>query len=190
MTNTTATPNLNERLRGPEMAGVGLLRSPAPVVIATADDVRAGSVLIKRDAQMPESAYFESRQYGQWKVLTDANGFAAEQTLSEKGWHFFFMVPDIRVGAVSVSYTKALRAALRKAFSAVEVQNFNALEIAEITAKRFLRLHYITLAVHPRHVRHSPFLRDLDPDYVAGNLLNPKGIFRRRAQIASTSKAV
>ena len=190
MTKATLTPNLNERLRGPEMAGVGLVRIPAPVVIATAEDVRPGSVLIKRDAQLPQSVYFESRQYGQWKVLTGANGFAVETTLSQEGWHFFFMVPEIRVGAVSASYTKALRAALRKAYSAVEVQNFNALEIAEITAKRFLGMHYVRVVAHPRHVKHSPFLRDLDPHYVARNLWEFKGISRRRAQMASTSKAI
>jgi hypothetical protein len=31
-------------------------------------------------------------------------------------------------------------------------------------------LHYVTVVAHPRHAKHSPFLHDLDPDYVRGGM--------------------
>lgn len=191
MTTTPATPDLHDSVRG-HMSGTGvaLVRTPAPVVIATTRDVRPGSVLIKSDVCLPKSVYFESKQYGEWKVLTAVNGFEVERRLSQEGWHFFFMVPEIRVGAMSVNHSKALRAALKKAFCAVEDQDFNALEIGEITAKRFVGLHYVRVVVYPRHMRHSPFLRDLDPHHVVRNFWYSKGIFRRRARMVPTSKGI
>jgi hypothetical protein len=87
-----------------------------PVVAATSQDFRAGSVLIKADACLRESASFESKQYGRWKLLTEANGFSVERTLSETGWHFFFMVPEIRLGDFAADPNKAMRSALKTVF--------------------------------------------------------------------------
>jgi hypothetical protein len=192
MTKTTATLDLVETTQGHRMTGgsAEITRSPTPVVIAAITDLRAGSILMKSDTRLPQSGYFESEQYGSWKLLPEMDGFTVERALSEAGWHFFFMVPEIRLGALSLNPNKALRAALKKLFSAVEAQNFNALEIVGITAKRFLGLNYVTIVAHPRHIKKSPFLRRLNPYYVARNLWNAKGIFRRRAQIGSMRKGI
>jgi hypothetical protein len=161
-----------------------------PVVVATLRDFRAGSVLIKSDARLPEAVPFASKQYGRWKVLTDADGFAVERTLSRVGWHFFFVVPEISFSALSFHPGKALRAALKTVFAAVETQGLNALEIVEITPKRFLGVNYVRVVAQPRHIKGSPFLRDLDPYYASRNPWNFKGVLRRRAQIGRTQKGI
>src|SRR6185437_12207799 len=84
-----------------------------PVVLGSIKDLQPGSVLIKANVRLPESMQFESLQYGAWKLLIGANGFSVERKLSKAGWHFFFMVPGIRVGAVSFNRAAALRKALR-----------------------------------------------------------------------------
>jgi hypothetical protein len=173
-----------------ETVSAGRVGVPTPVVIATAMDIPAGSVLIKSDTRLPNSAHFELKRYEKWNVLAGINGFVVGRMLAEHGCHFFFIVPEIRVGAVSVNHGTAFRAALQRLLSSVEAQNFNALEIVEITAIRFLGLHYVRVAAHPRHVRQSPFLRELDYRYVARNIWNFKGALRRRAQIDPTSKAI
>jgi hypothetical protein len=192
MIKSTATRERVETTGDHKLTGTGVEigRTPTPVVIGATTDLRAGSVLINSGTRLPESVYFESKQFGSWKILTEVDGFAVERRLSETGWHFFFMVPEIRLGAMSSNLNKALRAALKKVFSAVEVQNFNALEIVEITTKRFLGLRYVTIVAHPRHIKKSPLLRDLDPHYVPRNLWNCKGMFRRRAQIWPTRKRI
>ena len=72
------------------------------VVIGTTEDIVAGSVLIKSSLRLPESVHFASRQYGSWKILAGIDGFAAERKLSEAGWNFFFVVPEIRRSALSI----------------------------------------------------------------------------------------
>jgi len=161
-----------------------------PVVLGSIKDLQPGSVLIKANVRLPESMQFESLQYGAWKLLIGANGFSVERKLSKAGWHFFFMVPGIRVGAVSFNRAAALRKAFKMVQMAADAQNVNGFQIAEIRTKRFLGLYSITIVAHPRHVKDSPFLRGLDPRYVARNVWNFKRILRTRARIGRTSEGI
>jgi len=162
----------------------------APLVLATPHDIGAGSVLIKSDAVLPESVRLDSKRYGAWKLVSGTDGFGFRRTLSKAGWHFFFMVPEIRVGALSSNRNQAMRAALRKGLAAVEAQNFNAVEIVNMSAKNVLGLHHVRFVVHPRHVKPSPYLRDLDPYYVPRGVWNGKGVLRRRAGIGPMRKGI
>ena len=192
MTETTATLDLLETIRGHEAAGTGVETptTPTPVVVATTEDIRTGSVLIKSDVRLPQSVRLESKQYGHWKLLTGVDGFTVERALSKAGWHFFFMARETRVSAVSSTPHGAVRKALKKVAEAIEAQSFNALEIAGIATKRFLGLHCATVVAHARHSKHSPYLRDLDPNYVPRNVWNFKQALRRRGQIGRTSKGI
>jgi hypothetical protein len=191
MTETTATLDLLETIRGHEAAGTGVETptTPTPVVVATTEDIRTGSVLIKSDVRLPQSVRLESKQYGHWKLLTGVDGFTVERALSKAG-HFFFMARETRVSAVSSTPHGAVRKALKKVGAVIEAQNFNALEIVGITTKRFLGLHYATVVAHARHSKHSPYLGDLDPHYVPRNVWNFKQALRRRGQIGRTSKGI
>jgi len=182
MTRMTATLDLRETIRGENTAGTGAEAptTPAPVVIATPEDIQVGSVLIKSDTRLPEAARFPSKQYGPWKLLTRIDGFAVERRLSEAGWHFLFMVPGITIGALSSSRKGAIRRALKRILTAVEQQHFNGLEIVEITTKRFLGLHYARVVTHPRQVKNSPFVRDLDPYHVTRTVWDSERILRNR----------
>ena len=192
MTKTTETLELSEMIASPEATSTGVETPmiPAPVVIATPQEIRTGSVLVKSDVRLPDSAGFESKHFGPWTLLTKADGFEVGRALSEAGWHFFFMVPEITFGALSVKPNKAMRAALKKVFAAVEKQGFNALEIVEVTAKSILGLHYVKIVAHARHVKNSPFLRDLDPHHVPRGVWNGKGVLRRRAEIGRMVKGI
>jgi hypothetical protein len=192
MTETTATLNLLETIRGHRADGTGVETptTPTPVVVATTKDIRAGSVLIKSGARLPQSVRFESKQYRHWKLLTGVDGFTVERALSKVGWHFFFMVPETRVSAVSSTPHGAVRKAVKKVAAAIEAPSFNALEIVGITTKRFLGLYYARVVAHARHSKHSPYLRDLDPHYVPRNVWDFKQVLRRRAQIGRTPKAI
>lgn len=187
MSSTAAFQDQREATLGHEITGT----AEAPLlVLGTTEDVRAGSVLLHQDVGLPESVHFSSKQYSSWKILTGADGVEVERRLSELGWHFFFIVPAISSGALSSDRNKALRKGLKKILTTTKAQNFNALEIVEITTKRFLGLCYVKVIAHPRQVKHSPFLRDLDPYHMTRNVWDFKQVFRRRVQIGRTAKAV
>lgn len=184
---TAAIQDQRESTSGHEIT----VTAEAPLlVLSTTEDVRAGSVLLHPDMGLPESVHFRSKQYGSWKILTGVNGFEVERRLSEAGSHFFFMVPAISAGALSSDRNKALRKGLKTILTATEAQNFHALAIVEITTKRLLGLCYVKVIAHPRRVKHSPFLPDLDPYHMTQNVWDFKQVFRRRVQIGRTAKAV
>ena len=187
--------DLAEPLWGNETPGDGTVSVETPggadlVVIGTAQDIVAGSVLIKSRLRLPESVRFAPKHYGSWKLLAGVDGFAAERKLSEAGWNFFFLVPEIRRSALSSNHNKALKRALKKIVSTTEAQNFNALEIVEVTTRRFLGLHYTKVVGHPRHIKRSPLLRDIDPYHVSRNVWDFKEVLKRRAQIGHSSKGI
>lgn len=186
MSNIAAILNQPEATPGHEITRTA---APPLVVLGTTEDVRAGSVLLRPDVGLPESVHFGSKRYGSWKILTEVNGFAVERRLSEAGWHFFFIVPAISAGVLSSDRNKALRKGLQKILTATEAQEFNALEIVEITTRHFLGLCYVRVAAHPRQVKHSPYLRDLDPYHTTRSVWDFKQVLRRRAQIGRTAKA-
>jgi hypothetical protein len=164
-------------------AGAVDSRATAPLVLATTEDIRAGSILIQRDAALPGSAQFECKRYGSWNLLTEVG-----RSLSDARWHFFFMVPEVRTGAFSSTRRLGLRKALNKVLAAVEVQSFNAVEIAEIRTRGFLGWNYIQVVAYARHVNSTPFLREFDPHYPSRNVWDFKQVHRRRAQIGPSHK--
>jgi hypothetical protein len=163
---------------------------PTPVVLVATHDISAGSVLIKSDAILPHSMRIAFKRYGSWTLATETNGVGFERMLSEAGWHFFFIVPEIRVGAVSSNRNNAVRAALNKALAAVESQNLNALEIVNVSSRRILGLHHVKFVVHPRHVIQRPYLRTVDPYHVSRNVWDGKGVLERRAQFGPIREGI
>ena len=192
MTMTAKTLELTGTSANHEGTSTGVERATfrTPVVIATPQEIRTGSVLVKSNARLPDSAVFESKHFGPWTLLTKVDGFEVGRVLSEAGWNFFFIVPEIAFSTVSFSFNKAMRAALKGVFAAVEAQGFNALEILEVTAKSILGLHSVKIVAHAGHVKNSPFLRDLDPHHVTRGVWNGKGVLRRRAEIGRMVKGI
>jgi hypothetical protein len=192
MTKQTAILDLLDTTRGPETQGANVERFAIPVlqVIGTTEDIRAGTILIHSAARLPQSVHFASKQYGPWKLLTTMDGFAVERTLSELGWHFFFMVQEINAAGVSFTPRSAMTKALKKLTAVVEFQSLNALEIVKISRQSFLWLYYASAAAYPRDAGPSPFVRDLDRYHAARNVWDFKQVFRRRAQIGRTSKGI
>jgi len=187
MSNTAA---IRDQVEAISVQEISRTAAPPLVILGTTEDVRAGSVLLHAIAGWPESAHFRSKQYGAWKILTGVNGFEVEQRLSEAGWHFFFIVPATSSGSLSSDHNKAVRRGLKKILSKTEAQNFNALEIVEITTKRLLGLFYVKIIAHPRQVKVSPFLRNLNPYHSTRNVWDFKQALRRRARIGRTAKGI
>ena len=192
MTKYSANLDLHETVGSGETINLGAKNTArlAPVVLATMEDIQSGTILIKSDVRLPNSVLFESKQYGYWRVLTGVDGFAVERRLSTAGWHFFFVVPEIKAAAVSSTRQGALKKALRKVTGATEGGSLNALEIVKIRVRHFLWFYYVMVTAHTRHVKASPFLRDLDPYHTSRQVWDFKQVLRRRAEIAQTAKGV
>ena len=92
---------------------------------------------------------------------SDSSGWAAvegsrsvfEKEVRAAGWTFFFMAGEIQATVFGFDRQKTLRAALQRLIANVKSQNCNSIEITQVTGKSFLKLPYVRVSAHPRHLQ-------------------------------------
>ncbi len=133
-------------------AGVETIR-PAHRVI---DDLEAGSILIAEGAPLPAAVRL--------RADTDSIGWSAvkEERLvftkeaQEAGLTFFYMAGEIKTTVFGFDRPKSLRRGLKRLIAKVGSQDCNALQITQITRNSFLKLPYVSLYAHARHLQKGP----------------------------------
>lgn len=129
-----------------------------------ADRTQTGTLFITRDALLPPSLRFESDAYSSdsnthgWRRVTNCDAYGLDRQLREAGWTFFYLAGEISASVLGWGREKALERAIHKALARISAGGFNCLEIAQITAKRFLGLLYVSVSAHPRHIQEGMFL--------------------------------
>lgn len=93
-----------------------------------------------------------------WNLLGAMNGFALDRKIHSAGWNFFFMVGEVKGMFFGAIGAKKIENALRRMLGKVARQPFNALEVTEISAKRFLGIPYTVVSAHSRHIQQSCYL--------------------------------
>jgi hypothetical protein len=109
--------------------------------------------LIEQGAHLPNSLLLQSE--------SDSNGWAAvktarstfEKELQEAGWTYFFMAGEIKATVCGFDRQAALRAALQRLITRVKSQHCNSIEITRVTINSFLKVPYVSVSAHPRHLQ-------------------------------------
>jgi hypothetical protein len=161
-----------------------------PTLVAPRELITTGSVLFKTGTFLPPALEVPLRRVGDWDLIRGEDGFAVERKLRQAGWHFFFMVPAVEASAFGLDSRKTFAKALRQITRTVEARGFNAVEVTAVKQRQWLGVQYVSITAHPRHVRNSPFLRDLDPHHYPKGLWDFKQIFTVRNRQAAQIKAM
>jgi hypothetical protein len=117
------------------------------------DTIAAGTILMQDGTHLPNSQPLHSE--------SDSNGWAAvensrcafEREVREAGWTFFFMAGEIKATVFGFDRQKTLRSALKRLIGKVKSQNCNSIEITQVTGRSFLKLPYVSVSAHPRHLQ-------------------------------------
>jgi hypothetical protein len=130
-----------------------------------ADKIKAGTILIKEGALLPESLRFESEPYSKgWRLVKNLDSRGLDRKIREAGWTFFYMADEVKATVIGTDSERTRRRAVKhlivnmKADRFNQSNTFNCLEIAQVAVKRFLGLPYVTVSAHPRHIQESMFL--------------------------------
>ncbi len=159
-------------------------------IIGSLEEVTRGSVLIRPGTALPDALHLPLRRMGHWNLIADLSASELDRLFRNEGWHLFFMVPPVEASGLGLSPHSAFRKALRDVVRQVEAKDFNAVEVADVRVRNVLNLHYVRLTAYPRHVRNSPFLRDLDPHHRVEGLWNSLRIFEIRNRKAEQVKGI
>ena len=117
------------------------------------DAIAAGSILIQEGTYLPNSRPLRTRSDGSgWAAVEDSRS-VFEKAVRAAGWTFFFMAGEIKTTVFGFDRQKTLRAALQRLIRNVKSQNCNSIEITQVTGRSFLKLPYVSVSAHPRHLQ-------------------------------------
>ena len=127
-----------------------------------AETIKAGTVLIKEGALLPETLQFESEScVPGWRLVRGLDGQALDREIHKAGWTFFFLANEIRATVFGIDGEKMARRAVERILGDPRSGHFNALEITRITSldsERFPVVHYVSVFAHSRHIQKSLIL--------------------------------
>ena len=122
-------------------------------------DIKVGAILIEDWPLATQFLGLESEPYSEkWSLVKVLDGFALDRKIHAAGWNFFFMATKVKVMFFGALGAKKIQNALKRILGKVKRQHFNALEVTEIVAKRFLGVPYSIVSAHSRHVQQSCYL--------------------------------
>ncbi len=165
-------------------------RTAPATIIGSPEQVKAGSVLIRPGGSLPHGLALSLRRAGAWNLIADLSAPELDRLVRSEGWHLFYMVPPVEAIGLGLSVHGAVRRALAGVVRQVEAKDLNAVEVADIRVRRLLDLHYVRVTAHPRHVRDSPFLRDLDSHHRVEGMWNHLRIFDIRNRKVPQRKGI
>jgi len=154
-------------------------------LIAAQERITVGSVLLNRGTMLPPAFAVDLMRVGEWDLVSGHNALALDRKLRGAGWHFFFIVPTVEASAFGLDAEKTFTRALREITRAVQARGFNAVEVAALNRQRWMGVHHVSITARPRHVRDSPFVRDLDRNRHGPRQWDFKGIFAVRKRQGS-----
>jgi hypothetical protein len=125
------------------------------------DAIKTGTILIERDASMPESLRLEGKSYsGGWRSVSNLSLNDLDAAIHKAGWTFFFMAGEIKITAFGFDKERTVRRAVKRVITNVEAHKCNCVEITEVSAKSFLGMPYVNVSAHSRHIQESSAFAD------------------------------
>jgi hypothetical protein len=117
------------------------------------DEITAGEILIENGTHLPDSPLSLGKPDSNgWTALNGARS-AFETQIREAGWTFFFLAGELKSTVFGFDKPKARRTALKRLIANVKTHHCNGIEIAQVTDRTFLKVPYVSVSAHARHLQ-------------------------------------
>jgi hypothetical protein len=119
-----------------------------------ADAIKVGSILVEQGVYLPNSLLHLHRKSSStgWPAVQGTRA-AFEKAIQDAGWTLFFMAGEIKITAFGFDREKSLQSALTRLIRNVKSQHCNTIEITGMARKSFLRVPYVSVSAHARHLQ-------------------------------------
>jgi hypothetical protein len=117
------------------------------------DAITAGSILIEESRHLPSSQLLQRESHPSgWAMVTNPRS-AFDIGIQAAGWTLFFMAGEVKATVFGFDRQKTLGTALTRLIAAAKAQNCNGIEITRVTDKSFLKIPYVSVSAHARHLQ-------------------------------------
>ncbi len=121
------------------------------------DAIAVGSILVEKDIHFPSAFLLQSEAGANgWAAIQDTrSGF--EKTIQRAGWTFFYMAGQLKATVFGFDGQEALRTAVGRLIAKVKAQHCNGIEITGVAGRSFLKVPYVRVSAHARHLQKGVF---------------------------------
>ncbi|MGC9950263.1 MAG: hypothetical protein ABSF64_28185 [Bryobacteraceae bacterium] len=117
------------------------------------DTIMAGSILMEPRAHLPGSMQLRSGPDANGWATLNGGRSAFEKEIQGAGWTLFFMAGEIKTTVFGFDKQKTLSTAVKRLIANVKSHNCNGIEITQVTNKTFLKVPYVSVSAHARHLQ-------------------------------------
>ena len=130
---------------------------------AMRDLITAGDLLVQEGIDVPRSLRLPAEPDSNGWATVNGTRSAFEKTIHEEGWTLFFMAGEIKTAVFGFDRQRVLRAALKRLIAVVKSQHCNGIEITRVTDKSFLKVPYVSVSAHARHLQKGQLFSGSNP---------------------------
>src|ERR1700732_1934133 len=96
------------------------------------ETIKAGTILIKEGALLPEVLRLESEScVPGWRLIKDLDGYGLDREIQKAGWTFFCQAAEIKEAVFGIDGQKMVRRAIERILKIPKAEKFNSLEITQ-----------------------------------------------------------
>jgi hypothetical protein len=115
--------------------------------------IAVGDILIAGGTYLPNSLTpLSDTSLAGWSAC-QSDRPTVEKEVQNAGWTLFFMAGDIKATVFGFDRQRTLRTALKRLVTMVKSQSCNSIEITQVIEKSFLKVPYVSVCAHVRHLQ-------------------------------------
>jgi hypothetical protein len=118
------------------------------------NDIKQGSVLMRRGTLTPEALELESEELGEgWDRVRNIEAGELDLLLRAEGWHMFYLADAVHAFALGHFDQDTIRTAAVSLLRKLRPQMFNCVEVTGLSERHIAGIPYVHLAGSPRHIQ-------------------------------------
>ena len=121
-----------------------------------------GCIFLMDGLLLPPALRFEGNSYSNgWRLLSRLTSGQVELRARASSWNFIYLAEVMRRTIFGFGRVGSLRRATNKVLGEARKNAFNSVEVTEITARKFLGVHWVSVGAHFRSLQKSNQIKAL-----------------------------
>ena len=121
-----------------------------------------GCIFLMDGLLLPPALRFEGSSYSNgWRLLSRLTSGQVELRARASSWNFIYLAEVMRRTIFGFGRVGSLRRATNKVLGEARKNAFNSVEVTEITARKFLGVHWVSVGAHFRSLQKSNQIKAL-----------------------------